>query len=317
MADSLNTRAISVPIFVEADKEKLERTRSILGKAYSEFNALKASTPLKGASEEEKDAYRQKTSKAKAELVALRKEFNELTTAQDKYESARTASGLKEDAYARQAAGVRRMADSMRNLSNATEGFRQSWSNAITLLRNSAVHMTAFVAGQVAFVGSIAKAGEAIHNTAGNIGIGLMEYQDLAYAANRAGVSNSQFDSLLRKLNHTIGEAGAGSASATAAFARLGLSHQALMAMPTEARMPMIAESMKGTSSETERAYLAQTLFGRGGEQMAQILKDGAAGLKEQMKYGHDHSYPMTEKEIKLTPSCSTEGWLFSVFCES
>ena len=234
--------------------------------------------------------------KAAREASASVKTYENQLKAQ---EYAAYKAGVSLTEYRKRMSAISATAASLKNLSRAVEGFRKSWGNATTLLRNSAFRVSAFVAGQIAIVGSVAKSGEAIHNQAAAAGMGVMAYQDLAYAAERIGVGNAAFDASLRKLNVTIGQAATSGGEAAGMIQRLGLSLPVLIAMPMEEKMAAIADSMKDVTDASERARIAQVLFGRGGGQLSEVLKGGAANMRALMQYGRDHSYTMTPEEVE------------------
>jgi hypothetical protein len=102
----------------------------------------------------------------------------------------------------------------------------------------------------------------------------------------------------LRKLNATLGNAAIGKSEATQGFARLGLNFQNLLAMPMETRLESIADAMQGLGSDTERAWVAQRIFGEQGTRLNEVLKGGAGRLREMMSAARQRTYTMTPEEI-------------------
>jgi hypothetical protein len=296
MADALNAKAINMPVAV--DPAKMAAAKKAMADALNQQRTLEGAKPEKGATAEAKDKWAAGMRENKKAVAAARAELTKLNDAQDKYTAAAAKSGTAATTFDRQAAALAKMASNMTRLSSASANFKNSFGSAMATLRTGALQLTGFVVAQTAFVGSVAKEGERVKNVSSSLGMGVMQYQDFAYAAKRAGVEGAQVDAGLRKLNQTIGQAGVGQGEAVAAFSRLGLNFQTLSAMPMEDKLAAIADRMALVGNETQRAYLAQTLFGRGGGQMAEVLKGGGKDLKGKMQYARDNSYTMDDGEV-------------------
>ena len=306
MFEDLNKASLKMPVSLTGEENKrLEIAQRELASRNKHKEALEASKPGKGASQEERASYAENMRKNAKAIAAARAEVNKLTEAQEAYNKAKAGSDKAPAVYDAIAQSTKRATAAMENLAKSTENFRRSWGSFSTLMRNSFIQISAFIGAQTAFVGGVAKTGEAIKHAASAAGMGVMAYQDLAYSAERVGVSGQQLDAGLRKLNTTLGNAAAGSNEAIGSFSRLGVDFHALLAMPMETRMEAIAEAMQGLGSDTERAWVASRIFGEQGVRLNEILKDGAGNLRAMMTAAREKTYTMELKRATAWRRCS------------
>jgi hypothetical protein len=86
----------------------------------------------------------------------------------------------------------------------------------------------------------------------------------LRHGADLAGVGSDELDAALQRQRKTLYDATTGLASATDALDALGLESQELMRLNTYEQFLRIADSLSEVENATERAALAQKVFGRG-----------------------------------------------------
>jgi len=104
----------------------------------------------------------------------------------------------------------------------------------------------------------------------------------LGFAAGRTGSSLEAVQTGIRTMNRNMLVAAQGSKSLGEVFTRLGVSVTDAEGRmkPTEAVLAEVSEGMRNMTSETERAAIAQTLFGRSGGDLVPILANGAEGVE-------------------------------------
>jgi hypothetical protein len=107
---------------------------------------------------------------------------------------------------------------------------------------------------------------DAIAKTADQIGASIAQVQALNLAADLAGVGVSDLAGGFRKMSATVTDAAAGSETAAASLARVGLSAQALAGMSPVQQLAAVIEALQGVGDATERLSLAQDLLGRSGQ---------------------------------------------------
>lgn len=117
--------------------------------------------------------------------------------------------------------------------------------------------------------------------TSKQLGIGVEALQQWRFAATRAGVSSSEFDSNVGKLTQRIGEAAGGSRKAQQAFVDLdvGFSTASGSARRTDAVLLDLVKRLEGVENPAERARLGTALLGEEFGKLEPLLQDGAAGF--------------------------------------
>ncbi|HET6494830.1 MAG TPA: hypothetical protein VFH61_05645, partial [Thermoleophilia bacterium] len=120
--------------------------------------------------------------------------------------------------------------------------------------------------------------------TADRVGVAAEEYQRLSFAADRAGISQGQFDSAIIKFGKGIGEARTGTGELVE---KLKDMNPALLAAltasrSTEEQVLLAADAIGDMTDATDRLTISATLFGRGGgAAFISLLKDGRQPIKD------------------------------------
>jgi hypothetical protein len=104
----------------------------------------------------------------------------------------------------------------------------------------------------------------------------------LHYAADQLESSAVAVDSGLLKMNRTLGESLLGSKGSAAAFGQLGLNIKTLSEMPVEERFLAVVDALHGIGDESKRASIAQSIFGRGYEELLPLIEAGTAAIVQQ-----------------------------------
>jgi hypothetical protein len=196
---------------------------------------------------------------------------------------------LAQDRYNRAASASRRVGATWRNMQQSV----RSTTRAITV-------GSALAAGAVfGLANSTAVLGDNVAKTADTLGIGIVELQEMRYAAERAGVTTETFDSALEKMVKNLGEASMGTGTATDALDALGLSADALANMAPDEALGAIAEAMADVENQAQRASLANDIFGRSGVGLLNMLRDGRAGLDEMRIAAQRTGYVLSEEAAR------------------
>lgn len=113
------------------------------------------------------------------------------------------------------------------------------------------------------------------------LGMTYGEFSGLSLAGELAGVSMETVAAAATKADVAFVKAAGGSATAVAAFNRIGLSVEQLNGMSASERFDAIASSIAALPTEAERAAAAVQIFGRAGSQLLPLFADGAAGIAQ------------------------------------
>lgn len=154
-------------------------------------------------------------------------------------------------------------------------------------LRGAALRVGGAVADTAAaLVGltvAAAKAADDLAKGARRAGLSAEDYQAFGVAFDRAGVGAGGLERAAKSLAAAQLQAQRGSAEASEAFARLGVS-----ATDSDGRLrefgdilPDILDGLAGVESESERLALGQVVLGRAAQGMASLIKGGGEAMRE------------------------------------
>jgi len=149
------------------------------------------------------------------------------------------------------------------------------------MARNIAGPLAA-VLGADTFAGMVkglADAGDQLQKLSTKTGIAAEELSKLQYAASLSDVGSEDLSAALVKLNRVMGDAAAGSKTATEALARFGIAPDAgLSAIEVLGKM---SDRVKATGDETAIASGLNDVFGKSFANLIPLLKGGADGIKD------------------------------------
>lgn len=131
----------------------------------------------------------------------------------------------------------------------------------------------------VGMVKGLADAGDQLQKLSTKTGIAVEELSKLQYAASLSDLGAEDLGTALVKLNRVMGDAAAGSKTATEALARFGVAPDAgLSAIEVLGKM---ADRVKATGDETVIASGLNDVFGKSFANLIPLLKGGADGIKD------------------------------------
>ena len=110
-------------------------------------------------------------------------------------------------------------------------------------------------------------------------GVTTQFFQELAFAASRAGISTEQLSTSLAFFQRNVHNARKGGKEAAAAFKELGVTQKQLKGLGSEALFTLVADKLGKIEDPAKRGALAMAVIGRGGAKLLPAFKDGAAGL--------------------------------------
>lgn len=121
---------------------------------------------------------------------------------------------------------------------------------------------------------------EATGILAGKLGITTEALSKLQYAAKLSDVSQAALETGMKRLSRTLTDAAAGAGAGAKAFEALGLSAEQIIKLPADEQLGAIADALNRVSNASQKAALAQQIFGKGGMDMLPIIAEGSAGIK-------------------------------------
>lgn len=157
---------------------------------------------------------------------------------------------------------------------------KQLSGTAITLAKWSAATAVAAATGTALFVKSAIDQADAANILSQKLGITTEALTKLQYAAQLSDVSQQALEGGLRKLATTLTTAQDPASKAAKALLDIGLSARELIAIPADQQLGRIGDALNNVQNQSQRAALAQEIFGKAGQQLLPILAEGTAGIK-------------------------------------
>lgn len=130
------------------------------------------------------------------------------------------------------------------------------------------------------------------------LGMSREAYQEWDYVLSQAGVEITSMATGLKTLTNKIDDAKNGSASANAMFEKLGISLDDLNNMSREEIFAAVINGMQGMEDSTERAALANDLFGKSGQELTALFNETAESTERLKNQAHELGMIMSDETI-------------------
>jgi hypothetical protein len=134
-----------------------------------------------------------------------------------------------------------------------------------------------FFKGAVSQTEDLARATAALQRTTG---MDAKTASEWAVTAKERGVSSMVLNRGFLSLGKQISSASKATSQSAKTFRELGLSQKQLVSLPTEKRVELVADALRGIKDPLERAATGQKLFGRSYLNLASIMSKGGAGIR-------------------------------------
>ena len=199
--------------------------------------------------------------------------------------------------------------EGLQGAQSAGESFASSLSNGLgTACRVGAIAVTATataVAGaSVAFVNGmqdVASYGDSIDKTSQRLGVSTTAFQEWDYVLNIAGTSMDNMQMGMKTLTNQLDEARNGSESAIANFEALGISLDDINNMSREEIFEQAIYGFQGMADSTERAALANDIFGRSGQELTPLFNMSAEQTRELIDTANEYGMVMSEDAVQAS----------------
>lgn len=177
-------------------------------------------------------------------------------------------------------------------------GFSRHVATASTALTGFAKGVIAggALAAIASFSGAIVKARTAlsdfakISDTARDVGLSPETYQALSFGATEASISQETLNGALASFVTSAGQAVVGQGKLVSKLKELNpeLLKSIVAADNQEERLRLVADALNRQASATQRAALANAVFGESGIEVARVLSAGAAAIDDLKRGGKD-----------------------------
>lgn len=111
-------------------------------------------------------------------------------------------------------------------------------------------------------------------------GQSIERLQELQYAAGQNGAEFSEVTASIEKFVRTLGDVHAGSKTAEAGFAALGISKDMLANASAQQALEMVLAQLEKVPDAAQRGALAVDIFGKSGLAMAQVAQGGVGSIE-------------------------------------
>ncbi|MCL2602834.1 MAG: hypothetical protein FWD91_08500, partial [Treponema sp.] len=232
--------------------------------------------------------------KAEAAEKAAKESVELLTASSDQERQSillrREQQALKEEMERLIASGIdpqseqiRRLQREYERLSTAQEQTERGMKMMATAAKASAAALAAVKAAVAAAVVQTAAAGDRFAKAARQIGMCAETLQELEYAARQSGGSAKGLTSSLQRLNRNVADVRSGTGALTKHLQgnNDALLNQLKNVGSNEEAFNLLLGAIREAPNEFERAQLAYSAFGRAGQEMILLAKEGADGIAE------------------------------------
>ena len=147
----------------------------------------------------------------------------------------------------------------------------------------------------------VANYGDEIDKTSQKLGLSTDAYQKWNYVLNLSGTEMSSMTTGLKTLTNKLDDAKNGSENAQAMFQKLGLSMDDVNNMSREEVFEATIKGFQGMADSTERAALANDLFGKSGQNLTPLFNQSIEQTEEQLELAEKYGMVMPESAVKAS----------------
>lgn len=143
--------------------------------------------------------------------------------------------------------------------------------------------------------------GDSVDKMSQKLGLSTDAYQKWDYVLNLAGTDMQSMTTGLKTLTNQFQAAKNGTKSSVEAFEQLGISMEDAENMSREDLFSAAIKGLQGMSDSTERAALANKLFGKSGQNLTPLFNQTAEATQEQMDLAERYGMIMPESAVKAS----------------
>ena len=277
---------------IEAQKQKVETLRSALENASTSF----------GENDRRTQAWQIQLNNAEAALNGMERELKQNNDALDK------AAGGFDDAEKQADQFGKEVKQTGEQTESAGEKFKKVGDvlkkvGAAMATAVAAIGTAAIATGKKLYdmATQTANAGDEIDKTSQKLGMSAEAYQEWDYVLGQSGVEITSMTTGLKTLTNQIDDAKNGSDKAAERFARLGISMEDLSTMSREDIFAKVITGMQSMADSTDRAALANDLFGKSGQNLTPLFNETAESTAALKQQAHDLGFVMSDEAVKAS----------------
>lgn len=131
------------------------------------------------------------------------------------------------------------------------------------------------------------------------LGLSRQAYQEWDYVLSQAGVEISSMSVGLKTLTNKIGDAKNGGEDSIAMFEKLGITMEDLQSLSREDIFKATIKGFQNMADSTDRAALANKLFGRSGQELTALFNETAESTDELIEKAHEYGMVMSDEAVQ------------------
>lgn len=263
---------------IEAQKDKIAMLQKAMENASESF----------GKADSRTQKWEQELNNSKASLVKMERELeqnnNELKKAGNRFEHAKDKAhqfGVK----------MKSVGSVVGSACKAAIGAIAGISTAVVAVGKKLTELTT----------ETAEHGNEIDKYRQKLGLSSKAYQEWDYVLSQSDVDITSLTTGMKTMTNQIDDAKNGSEKAADRFKKLGISTQDLKSMSREEVFNAVIKGFQGMSDSTERAALANDLFGKSGQNLTPLFNQSVESTEALKKAAHDLGYVMSDEAVNAS----------------
>ncbi len=165
------------------------------------------------------------------------------------------------------------------------QGKVKGLGSSMSSMKGPALAMGAAVGGAIIQFGRL---GDEVQKMSLRTGFSTESLSELRFALEQAGSSIQGFESGIKRQARFLRDAGKGLSTAKDAMRDLGLETKDLVGLSPEKLFETLSRAIADLEDPTQKAALAQEVFGRSGVQLLPLLAEGAEGIERLRQEARD-----------------------------
>lgn len=299
--EALTARNETLNKQIDAQKDKIATLKSALDNAAASF----------GENDKRTQAWQIKLNNAEAALNGmerdLKKNNDAIEEASSEFKDAEKAADKFGDEIKKTGKETEQAGDQFQKVGEVLKTVGKAMATAAAAIGAGAV-----AAGKKIWdmANDTAAAGDTVDKMSQKLGLSTKAYQEWDYVLSQSGADIESMGAGFKSLTNLVDKATSGNDAAAASFEKLGISTKELKDMSREDIFALTVKRMQEMGDTTERAALANTIFGKSGQGLAPLLNQTAEATQELMDKANELGFVMSDEavdaSVKFTDSMDT-----------
>lgn len=299
--EALTARNETLNKQIDAQKDKIATLKSALDNAAASF----------GENDKRTQAWQIKLNNAEAALNGmerdLKKNNDAIEEASSEFKDAEKAADKFGDEIKKTGKETEQAGDQFQKVGEVLKTVGKAMAAAAAAIGAGAV-----AAGKKIWdmANDTAAAGDTVDKMSQKLGLSAKAYQEWDYVLSQSGADIESMGAGFKSLTNLVDKATSGNDKAAASFEKLGISTRDLKDMSREDIFALTVKRMQEMGDTTDRAALANTIFGKSGQGLAPLLNQTAEATQNLKDKANELGFVMSDEavdaSVKFTDSMDT-----------